>query len=236
MTVTAAGDSVYQPSTTSQLISIGKGTPSLVFTSLDKMAVLSSQTATVSSTVLNGGGTVTFSVVNNYNSSSGLVSLGNSPINNLVTSLNVGQVLLTASSSGDTNYYASSISQTLTIFQAPGGVSNGIRLWLRADSGVSPTLGNLSRWDDQSNSITMTSNQAAAVGGASPDIVLNPVGLNYNPVVTFSGANSKELRGVGDFSFAGGSSNTIVAVARNVSTNFCGIFASTDNWNGGMNV
>jgi hypothetical protein len=133
---------------------------------------------------------------------------------------------LTATSLGDTNYYSATASQVVTIYKAPGAVSNGMTLWLRADNGVSPTTGNVSRWDDQSQSITNSVNQATPAGGASTDIVVTPTGLNYGPVLTFSGASGKEMTGVGNFSFS--VSNTIIAVARNLmgSVDLAGVFVA----------
>lgn len=179
---------------------IVKSTPTLTITSSNVMFLNTSMTATVTSTALNGGGgALVYSITN----VSGVATTSHPPTNDLITSVTAGTVVLTVKSAGDTNYYPASATQTIQIFQAPGAVSAGMKLWLRADIGLNPTTGNVSRWDDQSQNITLNANQAAPPAGASTDIIVTPTGLNFNPVLTFSGASSKELRGVGDFSITG---------------------------------
>lgn len=69
---------------------------------------------------------------------------------------------------------------------APGGVTSGLKLWLKADTGVTGT-NNVTQWNDQSNS--GVSNATEATNG--PQLVSN--GLNFNPVLSFDAANSELL-------------------------------------------
>jgi hypothetical protein len=134
--------------------------------------------------------------------------------------VSVGFVTVQVSAAGDTDYLPGQASQLISIFFAPGGVGIGgtdMLLWLRADNAVtSDGSGQVSSWDDQSQSITNPLNQAKPVGGASSDIVVGTSDSNYNPVISFSGASSKELTGASDFSFS--VSNTIIVVSKNLLT------------------
>ncbi|TXI14950.1 MAG: hypothetical protein E6Q66_05415, partial [Pedobacter sp.] len=216
LTVTALGDSVYQSASTSQLILITKSTPTLTITSSALVLVGSSLTPSVTSTAQNGGGgSISFTVANG----SGSAVVG-SPPTYLVTGITVGQITLTATSLGDTNYYSATASQVVTIYKAPGAVSNGMTLWLQADNGVSvsPTTNYVSSWNDQSNSITVTANQVQPTL-ASAAVTLNSTGLNYNPILVFSVGT---IGGTGNFSFS--VSNSIIAVAAISTTPGGGIY------------
>ncbi|TXI14708.1 MAG: hypothetical protein E6Q66_06320 [Pedobacter sp.] len=224
LVVTSYGDTDYSQASVSQTILITKATPTLSILSPNTMLLGGSLTASVTTTAtMSSGGVITFSITAGSGSATVNSTTGE------IQATQIGTVTLIANAAGDSNYFPASTSQLLTLYAAPGGVGSGIKLWLRADAAVSSTVGgNVARWDDQSGSVTNTSNQATPVGGASTDIVLNATGLNYNPVVTFSGASAKELVGSGDFSFA--SSNTIIAVAKiapiTSSYFFGGVFAS----------
>ena len=210
LTVSAAGDTNYRVASTSQLLTIGKSTPTLRITSPNLLVVGGVMSLTVTSTALTGGGgAVSYMINNGFGGSAGAATVTTSQL----TAQTVGQVLLTASSVGDSNYYPTSVTQTIQIFPAPGAVSNGMTLWLRADGGsgsVSATAaGYVSSWIDQSRSITVTANQATPVGGASSTISVTAAGLNYNPIVAFS---NKKLIGTGNFNFS--VSNTMIGVAQ----------------------
>ena len=64
---------------------------------------------------------------------------------------------------------------------APGGVTGNLKLWLKADAGVtgtSPVTG----WNDQSGN-----GNHATIQLGTPSQTLNAAGLNFNPVVTLAG-------------------------------------------------
>ncbi|TAG06928.1 MAG: LamG domain-containing protein, partial [Cytophagia bacterium] len=65
---------------------------------------------------------------------------------------------------------------------SPGGVSNNLRLWLKADAGVTQTTG-VSQWNDQSP------NELNAVSGSNPTFVAS--GLNFNPTILFNGTSHR---------------------------------------------
>ena len=68
----------------------------------------------------------------------------------------------------------------------PGQVFNGLRLWLKADKGVSGAAP-VSAWEDQSGNALH-----ATVAGNGPDLV--PDDLNFNPTLDFTGTNSEYLQ------------------------------------------
>ncbi len=79
------------------------------------------------------------------------------------------------------------------IGQSPGGNSTGLRLWLKADMGVSGTP-SVNGWSDQSpegNDVTQSSNNRM------PQVVNNAI--NFNPGLQFDGNNDYLERGVGSF-------------------------------------
>ena len=65
---------------------------------------------------------------------------------------------------------------------APGGVSTNLKLWLKADAGVTQTTG-VSQWNDQSP------NGLNAVSGVNPTFVAS--GLNFNPTILFNGTSHR---------------------------------------------
>lgn len=67
---------------------------------------------------------------------------------------------------------------------APGGVSSNLDLWLKADAGVTESVGAVSAWADQS---TNSNNATQASGALQPMYVAN--GLNYNPALLFDGTD-----------------------------------------------
>ena len=178
-----------------------------------------SLTASATTTAVGGaGGAILFSL----QAGSGSATID--PNTGAIHMVQAGTLTLTASTAGDTNYLPASASQLLSLYYSLAGVDTGIKIWLRADAGVSTSGSNVSRWDDQSGNITNTLNQATPVGGPSSDIALNSSGMNYNPVLTFSGASGKELIGTSLIPFAG--TSTVIAVARNVGTNLGGVFVT----------
>jgi len=83
----------------------------------------------------------------------------------------------------------------LLFCQSPGGVASNLVLWLKAGSGASPSSGGtLTGWTDLTG-INIFSLTSTGTGLTAPVVVLN--GLNFNPVVRFtgSGTNGYRLRG-----------------------------------------
>lgn len=68
---------------------------------------------------------------------------------------------------------------------APGGVNQGLHLWLQADRGVEATGGAVSTWHDMSNSRDFTQGTNANRPAYNSDSKR----LNFNPGVTFDGVN-----------------------------------------------
>ena len=86
-----------------------------------------------------------------------------------------------------------------TVFcQSPGGVASNLTLWIKAGSGASPSSGGtLTGWTDMTgnNSFSLTS---TGTGLTAPVVVLN--GLNFNPVVRFTGSGTNGYRLLGNTS------------------------------------
>ncbi|WP_420318828.1 T9SS type A sorting domain-containing protein [Ekhidna sp.] len=73
---------------------------------------------------------------------------------------------------------------------APGGVSTGLSLWLRADKGVATSGSNITEWIDQSGNVNNASQSETA---SQPDLVSES--LNHNPGVNFDGSNTMTASG-----------------------------------------
>ncbi|MEP1096565.1 MAG: T9SS type A sorting domain-containing protein [Cyclobacteriaceae bacterium] len=67
---------------------------------------------------------------------------------------------------------------------SPGGVGDGLKLWLRADASVTESINLVSAWGDQSG---------IGNDGTSPenDPTLLPIGINFNPSIEFSTAGDR---------------------------------------------
>lgn len=74
---------------------------------------------------------------------------------------------------------------------APGGVSSGLTLWLRADDGITSSSGRVSNWSDKSGN---TNNAFQGNSSSQPTLVTSD--LNYHDVINFSDDN---LGGLGGF-------------------------------------
>ncbi len=69
---------------------------------------------------------------------------------------------------------------------APGGVSNGLSLWLKSDAGATVNGGNeLTQWSDQSASA-----HTETITGTP---ILQENGLNFNPITNFAGGGSEYI-------------------------------------------
>jgi len=82
---------------------------------------------------------------------------------------------------------------------APGGISTGLRLWLKADAGVTGTT-TVTQWNNQAS----TSFNATATTG--PELLSN--GLNFNPILSFDQANSEVMNIAGGI-FGGNTFNDV---------------------------
>jgi energy-converting hydrogenase Eha subunit F len=80
---------------------------------------------------------------------------------------------------------------TLALAVSPGGLTDNIQLWTKADAGVTATGSNVSQWTNLASANTTVQASIAA----SADITWNPNSFNYNPTLTFSGASGKVLSG-----------------------------------------
>jgi len=70
--------------------------------------------------------------------------------------------------------------------QSPGGISSGLRVWLKADAGTSSTINGsaLSFWNDQSGGAR---NHTQVNPAQQPAYVAAGNLMNYNPAVRFTG-------------------------------------------------
>ena len=71
--------------------------------------------------------------------------------------------------------------------QAPGNVTANLKLWLRADKGVTTATG-VSNWVDQSSTAWTASN---ATGSTQPTYNLASNLLNFNPTISFDGIDDR---------------------------------------------
>ena len=73
---------------------------------------------------------------------------------------------------------------------SPGGVTDSLELWVRADSGVTVSNGGVDEWSDQStlsnDASQVTSNKRPVL---SDDLSVDGETLNFNPSVVFDGSN-----------------------------------------------
>ncbi|WP_133055338.1 autotransporter outer membrane beta-barrel domain-containing protein [Niastella koreensis] len=120
-----------------------------------------------------------------------------------------------------------------TVFcQSPGGVASNLTLWIKAGSGASPSSGGtLTGWTDMAgnNSFSLTS---TGTGLTAPVVVLN--GLNFNPVVRFTGSGTNGYRLLGNTSITMSDVSAVGSWTGPV-TNERGTFFSPIN-NSGLNL
>ena len=93
---------------------------------------------------------------------------------------------------------------------APGGVTDGLRVWLRADLGVqTDAAGNVSEWSDQSGSSNnATYNGLNPFGELPPRLNPSNPGIAGLPSIRFENQNALEI----DLSWLAGSDYTIFVV------------------------
>ncbi|MCV6631301.1 MAG: hypothetical protein OIF50_15725, partial [Flavobacteriaceae bacterium] len=70
----------------------------------------------------------------------------------------------------------------------PGGETTNLKLWFKADSGVTETSGTLSAWAEASNNTSVTE----TVNG---DPQFTSIGINFNPYISFDGTGDQVLTG-----------------------------------------
>lgn len=105
-------------------------------------------------------------------------------------------------------------AQSAVNAQTPGGVS-GAYLWVKADSLVAISGSNqVTSWRNLATAPVTT--QASRTAG--PDVLLSQANINYNPAITFTGANNQKLDGT--FTTAPNNTNgqIIIGVARQSSS------------------
>lgn len=99
---------------------------------------------------------------------------------------------------------------------APAGVGHNLVLWLKSDLETSTTTNgaSLSTWGD------LSGNNNGASGGVSPTYFnSNSTSTNYNPTVSFNGANQYMNFGINNFSFGSNSRSTFLVAKSDVNTN-----------------
>ena len=119
-----------------------------------------------------------------------------------------------------------------TVFcQSPGGVASNLTLWIKAGSGASPSSGGtLTEWTDMTgnNSFSLTS---TGTGLTAPVVVLN--GLNFNPVVRFTGSGTNGYRLLGNTSITMSEASVAGSWAGDVMNNRGAFFSPINNGGGG---
>ncbi len=75
--------------------------------------------------------------------------------------------------------------------QSPGGYATNLYLWVKGSAGVTQSSGNVSVWTNQA--ATGMATQASKTANANVTLVAN--GINYNPVLRYTGVTSEMLSG-----------------------------------------
>jgi hypothetical protein len=105
-----------------------------------------------------------------------------------------------------------------TFGQSPGGVPTNVRLWLKANAGVSSFLGTVSGWSDQSGG----GNNASTVNGVNPALTVSAI--NSYPAITYSGTGGLQ----GSFGANITANNASAFIVENITpagTNTAGLFS-----------
>lgn len=99
---------------------------------------------------------------------------------------------------------------------SPGGVSNGLALWLRGDAGTSTTTNGTATttWNDLSNALTVT----------GTGTYKNDTAGNFNPYISFNGSNNYFAAPAGFANFTAGTSSFFVSNLANTSQNYSRFF------------
>jgi len=122
-----------------------------------------------------------------------------------------------------------------TVFcQSPGGVASNLVLWIKADNGASPSSGGtLTGWTDMTgnNLFSLTS---TGTGLTAPVVVLN--GLNFNPVVRFTGSGTNGYRLLGNTSITMSEVSAVGSWTGPVTNERGTFFAPINNSGGGVSA
>ncbi|AJR03869.1 choice-of-anchor D domain-containing protein [Siansivirga zeaxanthinifaciens] len=84
---------------------------------------------------------------------------------------------------------------------APANINGNLRLWLKANDGVSVSDGaRLTNWEDQAYSTTLDKEDATAANYLAPTYRDNANrNLNYNPILDFNNSSTEYMNGKGGF-------------------------------------
>ena len=113
---------------------------------------------------------------------------------------------------------------------SPGGIVNNLRMWLKADAGVSGGA-NASSWADQTG-FYFTANQGTSAN--QPAVLSNR--LNFNPAIQFDGANDQLVITGGIMSTATYTDLNVFAVTRTNVVQTSSIFFETQASGGRINA
>ena len=132
-------------------------------------------TGVYSTTTLNGTSTVW--------TQEGSTTIGNVVIDMIDIRDSDGYVAVGTHGNG---FYTSTLSRPVAT-SGPGGVTDDLALWLRADAGITESSNDVSAWADQS-----TTSYDFTDAGASP-YTFDADGLNYNPEIINSDGGNRRL-------------------------------------------
>ncbi len=163
LVASSAGDNDYNPATTSQDLTISMTTPILTITSSNSLNIGNTLTATVVTTATNGrGGAITFAVT----AGSGSATVDSD--SGLVTGISLGDVTLVASSAGDSDYNAASVSQVITISKGTPVVTITLPSGLTVGTSLTATV-------TTTATISSGGTITFAIVGGSGSATINPV-------------------------------------------------------------
>ena len=188
VTVTAAGDNDYYGNSVSQLITIGRTTPTIVITSANTIAVDGTMTITYTSSAANPG-TVSYG---GQNSTGIVVAVANT---GKVTAVQVGAAVVKVTTAGTANYYPVTASMSMTILKAtptltitaPSGSTmvNGTSLTVTFNTSATYNRGGAKSYAVSAGSgsatINATTGKLTAVSPGSIILTVSTAGdANYN--------------------------------------------------------
>ena len=203
LTTTSSGDTDYYSASTSQLITIGKATPTLTITSVNNLLVDGSLTATtITNATLGRGGLITYSIAGGSGSATVNSSTG------LIAGIGAGTVTLTAGSEDDSNYYGTSTSQVLTINKTTPTLAITSSSTINVDDSLTVML---STTADVSSGGTLSYSVVAGSGSAT---------VNSNGLLTATGAGTVTLTvsSAGDTNYNGTNTSQLITISKTSQT------------------
>ena len=203
LTTTSSGDTDYYSASTSQLITIGKATPTLTITSVNNLLVDGSLTATtITNATLGRGGLITYSIAGGSGSATVNSSTG------LIAGIGAGTVTLTAGSEDDSNYYGTSTSQVLTINKTTPTLAITSSSIINVDDSLTVML---STTADVSSGGTLSYSVVAGSGSAT---------VNSNGLLTATGAGTVTLTvsSAGDTNYNGTNTSQLITISKTSQT------------------